>query len=1074
MSEVRMDQQDPSFPLTPEQQTLLEQLSPTATCGEALRWLNVVIDGDLDPQRLQVAFDTLLAQQPMLLARLGKVAGFHGWRQAAASAARFPLTVQASEQRAEDIQAQIKDSMGRAFVLGESESLQAGLYRLAPRQWQLVLGIASCSADGQSLNLLLEQVQQAYAGIQGVEDAPGEFTQYLEWRSEVVLDEDAATGRTYWQQHLHGLQTDIATPWLAARSAGSETGAGDRCVSLTLEPAQRDALYRLAEQLGQPLATLLQGAWWVLLGRLSGLEQALVGVRHDSRGDYEYFAHAVGVFEKTLPLCVSLPANMAFSEWLSELAAGLEAHRTWQEYWTPDLAPDARPAYGFTLGQASGARSSGGLNWAAPEPMLTQADAFELLLQVQLDDAQRLAAVDLSYASSRYSLASASVVLEQYAELLASILAAPQTALAQLNLLSRSEERRLRAINPPMQALADGRYLPQRIADLAVHTPDAIALADAHQHLSYGQLQARVDRVAQGLKDQGLGQGSIVALALPRSAQLVIAMLASWRIGAAYLPLDVQWPQARQALMLEQADAAVLLTDAAHLPAWQGQPYKALTLAELSQSAAPLPALATKGNDIAYVLFTSGSTGVPKGVVIEHRQLLNYTAQASQALGLGQCKNVGFSSTVAADLGNTALFGALFNGATLHVASDEQMQDGALFAQYVQQQRIDCLKIVPSHLAALLDSEQATLPLTLILGGEPIPATLIERIARLRSDCRVFNHYGPTETTVGVMIHPLALDGAAGDCAALTQVLGNNQVYLLDAELRLAPVGVLGEVYLGGAQLCRGYLNAEADEQTFIQSPFDPAQRLYRTGDLARYRPDGAIQLYGRRDQQVKVRGYRIELAEIEAVLLRMPQVAEALVLPAASVEQGLLAFIVAQPGSATGVLDAARAGLSARLPSVMVPQHMQLIEAFPRLVNGKIDRKALQQLVGATASGEDAAPRDALEQLLAARMAQLLGLERLGIDRDFFAAGGHSLLVIKLVAGIRKLLQCEIHPGLVFDHPTVASLALALRALESSPGQLEKMAQVRLRMEAMSPEEKLRLTEQARQLQAAKAAQGN
>ncbi len=198
MNEVRMDQQDPSFSLTPEQQTLLEQLSPTATCGEALRWLNVVIDGDLDPQRLQVAFDTLLAQQPMLLARLGKVAGFHGWRQAAASAARFPLTVQVSEQRAEDIQAQIKDSMGRAFVLGESESLQAGLYRLAPRQWQLVLGIARCSADGQSLNLLLEQVQQAYAGIQGVEDAPGSspntWNGAVRWCWMKMPSPDAPTG----------------------------------------------------------------------------------------------------------------------------------------------------------------------------------------------------------------------------------------------------------------------------------------------------------------------------------------------------------------------------------------------------------------------------------------------------------------------------------------------------------------------------------------------------------------------------------------------------------------------------------------------------------------------------------------------------------------------------------------------------------------------------------------------------------------------------------------------------------------------------------------------------------------
>jgi len=1067
MNEVMMDTQEAGFALSPEQQWALEQLSGTTTRGEALRWVSVVIDGDLDPQRLQDAFDTLAAQQPMLLARLVKVAGFHGLRQVA-HAGRFALKISPSEQSAEEVQAQINEILGQAFVIGESAGVQAVLYRLAPRQWRLLLGIARYSADAPSMNLLLGQVRQAYAGQVSEDEAPGEFGQYLQWRSEVVLDEDAATARTYWQQHLQGLQAQIDTPWLAARRAGS--GTADARVSLALEPARRDALQRLADELGQPLTTLLQGAWWLLLGRLSGSDQALVGVRHDSRSDYDYFAHAIGIFEKTLPLCIPLPAIAPFSEWLGELAMRLEAHRTWQEYWTPELAPDAaHPAYGFAVAAASFVHGDNSLEWTGSSPV--QADPLELLLQVQLDDAQRLAAIDLQYADARYSQAAATAVLEQYDVLLASILAAAQTPLAQLNLLGSNEESRLRAINPPMQALADNRYLPQRIADLALHAPDTIALADAHQSLSYGQLNAQIERVALGLQDQGLGEGSIVALALPRSAELVVAMLASWRIGAAYLPLDTQWPQARQALMVEQAGAALVLTGAAHLPAWQDQPHKALALDGLSPANATLPALATKGNDIAYVLFTSGSTGAPKGVVIEHRQLLNYTAQASQALALDQCKHLAFSSTVAADLGNTALFGALFNGATLHVASDEQMQDGALFATFIRQHQIDCLKIVPSHLAALLDSEQATLPRTLVLGGEPIAPTLIERIARLRSDCQVFNHYGPTEATVGVMIHPVSLEGAAEDCSALTQVLGNNQAYILDAERRLVPVGVLGELYLGGAQLCRGYLNAEADGQTFIQSPFDPAQRLYRTGDLARYRPDGGVQLHGRRDQQVKVRGFRIELAEIEAELLGVPQVAEALVLPG---EQGLQAFIVAPQGLPSDVLSAARAQLNARLPSVMVPQHWHLIERFPRLANGKIDRQALQQLAAATGDEEGVAPRDGLEQLLAARMAQLLGLERLGIDRDFFAAGGHSLLVIKLVAGIRKLLQCDIHPGLVFDHPTVASLATALRAQENSSGQLEKIAQARLRMEAMSPEEKARLTEQARQLQAAKAAQGS
>jgi thioesterase domain-containing protein len=422
------------------------------------------------------------------------------------------------------------------------------------------------------------------------------------------------------------------------------------------------------------------------------------------------------------------------------------------------------------------------------------------------------------------------------------------------------------------------------------------------------------------------------------------------------------------------------------------------------------------------VLYTSGSTGKPKGAIVEHRALLNYVAAVSVALDLQRARRWALTSSVAADLGYTALFGALFNGACVVIAEPEQIHGAQAFAHFMHAKRIDGLKIVPSHLEALLECATPHLPAVLVLGGEAAPASLIRRIRELAPACALYNHYGPTETTVGVMVHAVD-DGAGDDVLPLTRVLANNRVLVLDASLQLVPSGALGEVYIGGAQLCRGYLN-QPTTRGFIEDPFHPGERLYRTGDLAYVRAEGGLQLAGRADHQVKIRGFRIELAEIEVALLGCTGVRQAAVF--ISNDSGaaeLVACIVADAADVSVIATQ----LARQLPGYMLPARFVQLAGFPRLSNGKIDRQALTGSLARPATRSQSQPRTALEASLASCMAELLGRPGVGIDEDFFALGGQSLLAIKLAARIGRLLEVEVEPGLVIDCPTVAQLAARL-----------------------------------------------
>ncbi|SDO97684.1 amino acid adenylation domain-containing protein [Rhodoferax sp. OV413] len=1007
-----------TFPLSPEQRTVL--------AGAKRLLLLTGIEGALDAARLHVAVESVLSAHGALRVAVCQVPGYRGLRQQYFDEMP-PLKWQMadlSESADEALHTWVEDFNAEPLAMERGELVSAGLVRTGEGRHTLALSVNSLVADRESLHNLFDQIVAAYQG-EGCLDPESifQYTRFVEWRQDLLDGEDAAGGRAYWLR-IAADAVAIAPLRLQGRLDGAQERATRHRISVAIDAAFADRVVARANVLGVQPETLLHAAWWLLLARLNGMDRFIGGWQHDCRRDYEPMQGAVGLFDKVLPVMVDVAVDESFASWLGRLDAALTAHIDVQEYWAVDAPPfSTHTVVGFASHEVPRPHGTDS-QWrliGLPGPM----PCFELALQT----AWQAEGVELAlYADiARYSHAAVERLLLQFVTLLEAVVAHPDAPVGTLSLVGPKERELLLVPNDPRidvgtQTVAD------RITHWAEATPDAPALQAGEQRLTYRELDNRINGLTHWLTKQGVMPGAIVALNLPRSLDLPVAMFATWRAGAAYLPLEPEWPEARRAAVLADAQP-VLVLDAAALPA-------------LDDTLDAVPKHRIALQDLAYVLYTSGSTGKPKGVAIEQGHLLNYIAAASAAMKFDACRRWALTSSVVADLGNTALFGAFFNGACLVVAAEDEVKDAQAFARFMGKNEIDAIKIVPSHLEALLECESPHLPRTLVLGGEAAPRALVERISRIAPQCAIYNHYGPTETTVGVMVHAVSAGAPLPEQLPLSQVLANNRVHVLDASLRLVPAGGLGEVYVGGAQLCRGYLNREPGD-AFVADPFNPGERLYRTGDLAYVRADGGIRLTGRVDHQVKILGFRVEPAEVEAVLLAQPGVRQAVVLavPDAAGAMTLSAFVVADVALADG--RELREWLAALLPSHMVPGSFTAVDAFARLPNGKIDRLALAAIVPSTAVGKDRIePRDALEAVLADSMASLLGSGPIGIDDDFFELGGHSLQVIKLVARIRKLLQIELPAGVVFDHPTPAGLAAALREGRDDVAQLEARAQ--------------------------------
>jgi amino acid adenylation domain-containing protein len=609
-----------------------------------------------------------------------------------------------------------------------------------------------------------------------------------------------------------------------------------------------------------------------------------------------------------------------------------------------------------------------------------------------------------------------------------------------------------------LQPVIAGRQLPagerilvhRRILAQALRTPDAPALSDAEQRLNYRQLAAAVAAVAAGLRARGLGAGARIGLCLERSVAVVIAALGVLEAGAAYIPLDPEYPTHLLLDLLSQTEAAALLSEPGWAERFAETGIPLLTLADLRGSASarqPVPADAAA---LAYICFTSGSTGRPKGVAIGHDALANYVAGMLDELEIEPGSRFGLVSTFAADLGNTAIFLSLASGGSLCIFPEQATTQPASFAALMRAESIDYLKIVPSHLNALIDPLAPVLPRKgLILGGEATPRALAERLIR-PGGCRLYNHYGPTEATIGCLCYrvPDACAGAevaASDAGAwsatlpLDRAVPDSAVLLLDGRARPVPAGVPGELYIAGRCLSHGYVGREDSDVFSAFVEVSGFGRCYRSGDLAREIAPGLIEVLGRVDRQINLHGHRVEPAQVEQVLLEQPLVAQAVVLPDPPKGAArLLAWVVPSGERATpaGFAPSLHEALAARLPRHLRPALIQVIERIPLTANGKLDAPRLRQLTDPQCHPHGPAPtadvlvaRDLLELRLAALWAEALGLEQVARDADFFALGGHSLLAVTLASRILEEFGVDLPLATFFTQRTLQAQAQLLRA---------------------------------------------
>lgn len=973
----------------------------------------------------------------------------------------------------------LADEAYRPFSLDTGPLLRARLIQFNPEEHVLALTLHHIIFDGWSYGLLLDELTALYPAYHAgqpspLPELPLQFADYAHWQQNWV-DGDGARQLAYWEKNLAGAPEVLALPTARPRPpTQSYRGAYH---SLTLARPQTDALRALCARAGVTMFMLLLAVYKVLLHRYTGQEDLIVGTPAANRSRVE-LESLIGFLVNMLVLRTRAESGLSFQEFLgrvSETAANALDHQDVPfEKLVQALHPARTPSYNplfqvaFVHQHAAGAGLQFGGLKIRSFPLMTDTSKFDLTFFAE-EEAGNLR-LTMEYATDLFEAPTIERMMGHYGELLESAIANPQCAIGQLPLLTAPERQQLLQVwNRVDMSFPPGRGLHEWFEAQAARAPDAVAVTCESGRLTYRELNERANQLAHLLRKNGAGPDVLVGLCLERTLELVVAILGILKSGAAYVPLDPTYPKERVAYILADAHAPLLVTQVKLAEGLTGHSAKAICLdrdaAALAQESTANPALTTTAENLAYVIYTSGSTGRPKGMLITHYNVVRLFEATETWYHFNERDVWTLFHSCAFDFSVWELWGALIYGGRLVVVPYLTSRSPEGFYQLLNDEQVTVLNQTPAAFRQLIQAEAELgqnphLALRyVIFGGEALELKSLKPWFERHGDQRpqLVNMYGITETTVHVTYRLLrAADLAGGSVVGVP--IPDLQVHLLDANRQLVPVGVPGEIYVGGAGLGRGYLNrAELTAEKFVPDPFSdqPGARLYRSGDQARRLANGDLEYLGRIDFQVKIRGFRVELGEIESVLHEHAGMRECAVIVREDVpgDKRLVAYVVT--GGEWSVADLRhRAGT--RLPDYMVPSKFVRLEQMPLTPHGKVDRRALPAPEGLVAAVGDGyvAPATPVEARLALIWAELLRVERVGAQDNFFELGGHSLLGTRLMARVRRDFELEVPLRTLFERPTVAAMAEAIMQLQLQQNTPEDIDRLLAEIEGLSDAE--------------------